>query len=225
MQDSSGGFIEFLVEIGALRFGEFTLKSGRVSPYFFNSATFDTGYAIDRLGYFYASRIAEIEPCPTVVFGPAYKGIPLAVAAAVSLRRDFNREVSYCFDRKEAKSHGDKGLLVGRTPGENDRIVMVDDVITDGGTKIEAVQRLRDISPAPVTDVVIALNRLEKTLDGEDPVGRLETTLGVRVHAIATIDQVLESLEGKILEGRTLLDSETCVRIRAYRQKYGIESV
>ncbi len=223
MKEYQSEFISFLVKIGALKFGEFTLKSGRVSPYFFNSATFDSGHAIDRLGFFYASQIVQIEPRPTVVFGPAYKGIPLAVAAAISLKRDFGIEVAYCFDRKEAKAHGDRGLLVGRTPGEGDRMVMVDDVITDGGTKVEAVERLKTLSPAPVTDVVIALNRLEKTLDGDDPVARLEKNLGLRVHAIATIDQVLESLEGKEIDGKVVLDSETSNRVRSYRKDYGVD--
>ncbi|MCA9417679.1 MAG: orotate phosphoribosyltransferase [Candidatus Omnitrophica bacterium] len=222
MQDYQHEFIEFLVEIGALKFGEFTLKSGRKSPYFFNSATFDTGYSIKRLGYFYAAQIAQIDPRPSVVFGPAYKGIPLAVAAAISLNQDFGIDAGYCFDRKEAKAHGDKGLLVGNTPIEGDRIVMVDDVITDGGTKVEAVERLREITAAPVTDVVIALNRQEKTANGEDPIGKLESSLGLKVHAIATIDLVLESLEGKEMGGSVVMNEEISGRIRAYRKEYGV---
>lgn len=220
MSEDSSSFIEFLLEIGALKFGEFTLKSGRISPYFFNSATFDTGAALERLGYYYALQISRIDPIPTVVFGPAYKGIPLAAAACISLHRDFGIDASYCFDRKEAKAHGDKGLLVGRMPVDGDRIVMVDDVVTDGGTKVEAVENLRKLTPAPVTDIVIALNRQETTASGEDPIARLEADLGVRIHSIAALSGILE-----FLERGTGFDPALAEKVRKYREQYGIASL
>src|SRR3989344_1197737 len=167
-------FVEFLLEVNALQFGTFTLKSGRVSPYFFNSGMFNTGYAIRRLGHFYASAIAGMTPLPTVIFGPAYKGIPLAIATSVALEGDFEISTRYAFDRKEAKGHGDKGALVGYTPAEGDRIVIVDDVITTGATKNEAIELIKSVTAAPVIGTVIALNRQEKTPEGNDPIAQLE---------------------------------------------------
>ena len=213
-------FVEFLVEVGALAFGSFTLKSGRQSPYFFNSAKFDTAQTIERLGFFYASKITEFEPVPTVVYGPAYKGIPLAVATSIALRTHFGIETAYCFDRKEAKAHGDKGLLVGRVPSDTDRVVMVDDVITDGRTKVEAIERLRSLSQAPLSGLIIALDRQEKTADGEDPIGRLEEQVGLKVSAIATLEDVIDALSAS---SRISLDEDMQQRIRDYRKEYGVQ--
>jgi len=215
-------FVEFLVEVGALSFGSFTLKSGRQSPYFFNSAKFDTAATLERLGFFYASRVAELKPVPTVIYGPAYKGIPLAVATSLALRIHFGTDTAYCFDRKEAKGHGDKGLLVGHLPTESDRVVIVDDVITDGRTKVEAIEKLRETSNAPLTGLVVALDRQETTADGEDPIERVERTGDLQVSAIATLDHVIAALAGREIGGRVLLDEETRRRIEKYRNEYGV---
>ena len=222
MKDYQREFVEFLIESGALSFGTLTLKSGRVSPYFFNSARFDSAARLERLGYFYACAIAELEPQATVVFGPAYKGIPLAVAASLALRGHFGIETFYCFDRKEAKTHGDKGAFVGRVPTVEDRIVMVDDVITDGATKLEAIQSLRAISEAPIIGLVIALNRREKAADGSDPIARLEQSAGLPVRSIATLDEVLRGLHEAGMENEAGLDEGMKRRVEEYRERYGI---
>jgi orotate phosphoribosyltransferase len=222
VKDYQREFIHFLVEAGALQFGRFTLKSGRESPYFFSSAKFDTGETLARLGYFYACAIQELEPLPSVIYGPAYKGIPLAVAAAIALRQHFDIDAAYCFDRKEAKTHGDAGLFVGRIPTESDRVAMVDDVITDGQTKFEAIERLRSVSQAPLAGMVIALNRQEKTAKGEDPVARLEKSSRVPVLAIATLDDVIAALSTPGADGKPAIDEATQERVRAYREAYGI---
>jgi len=224
MTDYRTEFIDFLIETGALKFGTFTLKSGRVSPYFFNSGSFDTASRLERLGYFYACRAMEMGAPPTVVFGPAYKGIPLAVATALALAKHFGVDAGYCFDRKEAKGHGDKGLLVGKVPTGSDRILMVDDVITDGLTKVEAIESMKGATEAPITGIVIALNRQEKTKDGKDPVRSLEETSGVRVGAIATLAEVIAALSDKA-DGMKVLDEETKRRIEDYRREYGVETV
>ena len=222
MNQYRNDFIDFLLETGALKFGSFTLKSGRESPYFFNSGSFDSASRLDRLGYFYAARAMEMGDPPSIVFGPAYKGIPLAVATALALKSHFDVDAGYCFDRKESKGHGDKGLLVGRVPETSDRVLMVDDVITDGLTKVEAIERLKGATDAPVTGIVIALNRQEKTKDGKDPVRNLEKLSGVPVGAIATLEEVIGALAEKTVEGKKVIDEETQRRIEDYRREYGI---
>ncbi len=222
MEQYQRDFIEFLAQTGALRFGSFTLKSGRVSPYFFNSGCFDSGGAIQRLGYYYACAVRELEPAPTVLFGPAYKGIPLAVAAVIALRENFDTEVAYCFDRKEAKGHGDKGLLVGRVPEADDRITIIDDVITDGATKVEALKRLRAVTPAKVVSLVIAVNRRERNPQGLDPIAELEQAANIEVRAIVTIDDILEHLHNRPIDGKVLLDDDTAERIKSYLAEHGV---
>jgi orotate phosphoribosyltransferase len=217
MKEYQSQFIEFLVEAGALSFGEFTLKSGRKSPYFFNSAKFDDAAKLARLGYFYACAIAEFDPSPTVVFGPAYKGIPLAIAASFALREHFGIETAYCFDRKEAKTHGDTGLFVGKVPTAEDRVVLVDDVITDGQTKFEAIERLRAVSQAPLVGLVIALDREEKTAQGDNPVARLAERTGIEIKSVAALSHVLLSLKGT-----AVLNAETQEAIEIYRRQYGV---
>ena len=147
MQDYKKEFIEFLVKNNALQFGEFTLKSGRVSPYFINTGVFETGMAIDRLGYFFASLIKdEFNEEFDVVFGPAYKGISLAVTTTISLNKDYDMDKYYSFNRKEIKDHGDKKILVGHVLEDNDRLIMIDDVVTDGGTKFETVELINKLA-------------------------------------------------------------------------------
>jgi orotate phosphoribosyltransferase len=186
--------IRLLDEAGALQFGSFTLKSGRVSPYFFNARRFNTGASLAELGRHYARAIRRAAPRATVVFGPAYAGIPLAVAAAVALSRG-RKPVGFLFNRKEEKTHGDKGLFVGRTPGRGDRIVLVDDVITDGGTKREAVALLRAAFPeTPIDALAIAFDRQERDLEGGNALLRFQETTGIPVVALLTLDDLIEAL-------------------------------
>jgi orotate phosphoribosyltransferase len=222
MEQYQQEFIEFLAETGALRFGTFTLKSGRKSPYFFNSGMFNDGAAIRRLGYYYACAVRELEPTPTSLFGPAYKGIPLCVSAAIALEEHFGISLGYCFDRKEAKGHGDKGLLVGKTPEAGDRIAIIDDVITDGATKVEAIRRLNEISDAPVTSLIIAVNRQEQNAKGEDPIGQLAASAGIEVRSIVTIRDILEHLHNRPVNGQVLLDDEAAEAIKSYLEQYGV---
>lgn len=217
-------FIDFLVETRALRFGEFTLKSGRKSPYFFNSGQFNTGEEIERLGYFYACAIREFDFEATLVFGPAYKGIPLCVATAIALRQRFDINASYGFDRKEVKEHGEGGWLVGKEPEPGDRVVLVDDVVTDGATKIQMIRRLNAACGARISGLVIALDRKEKNADGEDAVAALQTAAGVPVRSIVTIHDVLEYLPGRRINGQIALTSEIRGRIDAYLDKHGVRA-
>ncbi len=207
---------------GALGFGEFTLKSGRRSPYFFNSGKFDRGPEIERLGFYYASAVRELKVQPTVIFGPAYKGVPLAVSTAIAFHRHFGEDVGCSFDRKEEKDHGEGGWLVGKVPEKEDRIVLVDDVVTDGATKIEAIERLRSRTEGKVTGLVIALDRKERNREGGSSVESVAGRGGVEVRAIVTIDDILDHLPGREIDGKVALTGEVGKRIEAYLKDYGV---
>jgi orotate phosphoribosyltransferase len=219
--------LRLLHEAGALEFGAFTLRSGRVSPYFFNSGRFQTGALLERLGEHYAEAIERAAPRAGIVFGPAYKGIPLCVSAAMALSRRTGREIGYLFNRKEPKTHGDAGRFVGREPGPGERLVLVDDVITDGGTKLEAVALLREAFPAPIDALVIAFNRMETDLAGEDAVARFEAATGIPVVPLLTVADLEQALseaqrEPQAWAGGPAPGAEVLEQIRAYRRRYGV---
>ncbi|MDH4120160.1 MAG: orotate phosphoribosyltransferase [Deltaproteobacteria bacterium] len=222
-------FLAFLLECGALRFGEFTLKSGRRSPYFFNTARFETGGQLTRLGEAYARVILRLAPQATIVYGPAYKGIPLALSAAQAVEKFSGRETGWLFDRKEAKTHGDKGPWVGREPGPEDRLVLVDDVMTDGETKRQAVAALRRAFPAPIDGLVIAFDRMEKDPQGHNAVQAFTRETGIPVAALFSLARLEHTLEHNspllqsALETQGADRTQVLTAIRAYRQQYGIE--
>lgn len=220
LQDYQREFIEFAIQQGVLRFGEFTLKSGRVSPYFFNAGLFRSGGALARLGRFYARAIVERAPTFDVLFGPAYKGIPLAATTAVALADHHGRDLPYAFNRKEAKAHGEGGNIVGaELSGE---ILIIDDVIT-AGTAIREVMGLIDAAGASAAGVVIALDRQERgQAEGEgkgmSAIQEVEATYGMPVVSIVTLEMVLAYLEehaGEALRGHA-------EAIRDYRARYGV---
>jgi len=223
MQQYQKEFIEFLVQTQALRFGEFRLKSGRTSPYFFNSGEFNTGKSIERLGYYYACAIRELRETPTLVFGPAYKGIPLCVSSAIALRQQFDMDIPYTFDRKEIKDHGEGGWLVGQEPTDQDRVVLVDDVVTDGATKIETISRLREALEANVTGLIIAVDRRETNSEGGDPIASLEASTGVEVRAIVNVHHILEHLSDSHTNKQFALKKEDRQNMIAYLAKFGID--
>ena len=188
-------FLQFALETGVLRFGEFTLKSGRVSPYFFNAGLFNSGAKISRLAAFYAAALAELEPEPFMLFGPAYKGIPLASATAAALADHHQRDVPFAFNRKEIKDHGEGGQLVG-APLEGD-VVIVDDVIT-AGTSIRESVDLIDSAGARAAAVMIALDREEAvTEEGDSAIAHVAKTYGLRVHTLARFSTLVEFLSDR----------------------------
>lgn len=222
--ESPKAFFEFLRETEALQFGAFTLKSGRVSPYFFNSGRFDTGGWLGRLGEFYAEAIHSHAPQASVIFGPAYKGIPLCVAAAMALERRTGAEVGYLFDRKEEKEHGDKGRFVGRSPAPGARVVMVDDVITDGETKLMAVTKLRESFEVSIEALVIAFDRMEVDAAGEDAVQRFQDTTGIPVISLMTLAELEQAIQASIESPTPGTENPAPVvleQIRDYRGRYG----
>ncbi|MFA6511786.1 MAG: orotate phosphoribosyltransferase [Patescibacteria group bacterium] len=217
MHEYQKQFINFLVESDALQFGEFTLKSGRVSPYFINTGKFDTGKTIGKLGYFYAAAINE--QCGSevdAIFGPAYKGIPLAVAAATALHANFEQNVGYVFDRKETKEHGDKGATVGYALQDGSRVVIVDDVFTTGATKEEAVMLLKGVARVEIKALVIAVDRKERGKNGENAIAEFASAFGIPVISIVTIHDIVEHLKDHVV------DDSTAQKITAYLSEHGI---
>lgn len=215
MQPYQREFIEFAIEQGVLRFGEFTLKSGRVSPYFFNAGLFKSGAALARLGRCYAQAIVDSGLDFDVLFGPAYKGIPLAATTAVALADGHDRDTPFAFNRKEAKDHGEGGNIVGADLAG--RILIIDDVIT-AGTAIGEVMQLIDGAGAKAAGVVIALDRQERGKGEQSAIQEVEARYGMPVVSIVTLDLVLEYLEehaGEELKAHA-------AAIRDYRARYGV---
>jgi orotate phosphoribosyltransferase len=206
-------FVELAIAEGALRFGEFTLKSGRVSPYFFNAGEFSTGAALATLGRCYASAIVDAGLDYDLLFGPAYKGIPLAASVAVSLARDHNLNVPYCFNRKEAKDHGEGGLLVGAPL--SGRALIVDDVIT-AGTAIREVMAILASHNSGAAGVVVGLDRKEKGNSGKSAIQEVADEFGISVISIVDIDDIRQYL------AESGFDSELLARIDQYREQYGV---
>ncbi len=212
MQDYQRGFIDFAIAHNALLFGEFKLKSGRMSPYFFNSGKFDNGAAIAGLGRYYAEAIVNSGIAFDMLYGPAYKGIPLAVATAIALNDHHGRDVPFAFNRKEAKQHGEGGIIVGHALGG--RVLIVDDVISAGTSVRESVAIIHNAG-AKAAGVAISLDRQERGTDGRFAIEEVEMTYGVKVTSIASLAVLVEYLEGA--PGMTT----ALERIRAYQKQYG----
>ena len=188
-------FLDFTLETGVLRFGEFTLKSGRISPYFFNAGLFNSGRSLSRLATFYASALNHLEPEPFMLFGPAYKGIPLAASTAAALSDHHQRDISFAFNRKEVKDHGEGGQLVGATLQGN--VVIIDDVITAGTSIRESVNLINQAGAQPAA-VIIALDREEAiTENGESAIQSMATLFDLRVHSLARFSTLLEFLKNR----------------------------
>ena len=206
-------FIDLALELGVLKFGEFTLKSGRVSPYFFNAGLFNTGYAAARIGRFYAAAIADSKVEFDLLFGPAYKGIPLVALTAAALAEQYDVDVPWCYNRKEAKAHGEGGSIVGAAPAG--RVLIVDDVITAGTAVREACDIIRS-SGAQVAGLAISLDRQERGQGALSAVQELKSSLGITVVSIIGLDDLIDVLEDS-KEFAEYIDP-----VVAYRRKYGV---
>lgn len=216
-------FIEFLASSGALQFGEFTLKSGRLSPYFVNTGLFETGEQMATLGKYYAAAIKDAYGDNfDFLYGPAYKGISLAVAASISLARDFDINRGYTFNRKEIKDYGDKKLLIGHQPKSGERVIVIDDVITDGGALIESMELLQKVADLKYTGVILSVNRQEKTKEGENAVASFEKQYGMPINFIVTISEIMEYLYNREINGQILLDDQKLQQIKDYLKQYGV---
>lgn len=214
-------FIELLVKSQALKFGEFTLKSGRKAPYFLNVGSFYTGELITELGRAYAQAFIDSPVEADVIFGPAYKGIPLSVVTTSLLYSEFNKEISFAFNRKEVKDHGEGKLLVGAPLNENIKVFLIDDVITAGTAIRETLELLKANGNPQVVGVLIAMNRMEKNNEGKNALEEIEK-MGVKVYSIVNLDEVIEALHGREVNGQVYINEEMMGKIKAYRAEYGI---
>jgi orotate phosphoribosyltransferase len=211
-------FVDFLLASGVLAFGDFQTKSGRRTPYFMDFARFSRGSEVRTLGAFYAHCIrARLGDGFDVLFGPAYKGIPLVVATALALSEDHGRDVAFCFNRKEEKDHGEGGRLVGHRLRDGDRVVLVEDVTTAGTSIRETVPLLRAAARVELAGLVVAVDRQERGAGTTTALRELEAEFGMPCFSIATIDQIVAALAG----GERPLEPELLQRIREYRARYG----
>lgn len=211
-------FIKFMVDSGVLTFGEFTLKSGRLSPYFMNSGNYKTGAQLARLGEFYAECIHDNGIEFDTLFGPAYKGIPLAVSTAVALYSKFGIDVNYCFDRKEAKDHGEGGLIVGKQLTDGERVVIIEDVMTSGKALREVLPKIKaeaDVVPAAM---VIQADRMEKGLNSDkSAVQEVSGEFGIKIYSIVNMNDIIEAIEQEAVPGKEYLE-----KMIEYRKVYGV---
>ncbi len=213
MQDYQREFLDFAIDVGVLRFGEFTLKSGRVSPYFFNSGLFNTGSSLARLGRYYAQAVVDSGIDFDMIYGPAYKGIPLAAALAIALADHHDRDLPYAFNRKEAKDHGEGGVIVG-APLEG-RVLIIDDVISAGTSVRESVDIIQASGATPA-GVVIALDRQERGKGETSAIQEVERDHGLTVASIVQLSNLVEYL------GKSTDMADHLAAIRAYRERYGV---
>ena len=215
MQPYQKAFIELAIEQQALSFGEFTLKSGRQSPYFFNAGKFQSGAALARLGEYYAQALIESQVAYDMVFGPAYKGIPLASAMAIALYKGHQKDLPYCFNRKEAKDHGEGGVLVGAPL--TGRVVIVDDVIT-AGTAVREVMSIVDKAGAKPAAVLIGLNRQERGQGQTSAIQEVESEFGIPVVSIITLTDIIDYLLTETSGQEALIE-----KVKAYREEFGVD--
>ena len=224
MEQYKQEFIEFMVESDVLKFGEFTLKSGRKSPFFMNAGAYVTGSQLMRLGEYYAKAIHEKYGDDfDVLFGPAYKGIPISVVTAVAFSKLYGKEVRYCSDRKEEKDHGaDKGSFLGSSLKDGDRVVMIEDVTTSGKSMEETVPKVRGAANVEIVGLMVSLNRMEMGLGGKmSALDEIRETYGFPTNAIVTMEEVVEHLYNKECQGKIVINDAIKKAIDAYYEQYG----
>lgn len=215
-------FIEFMVDSGVLTFGDFTTKSGRKTPFFINTGNYTTGRQLSRLGDFYAKAIKDSFGTDfDVLFGPAYKGIPLSVATAISLSSSYGANVNYCSSRKEAKDHGDAGILLGGPIKDGQKILLIEDVTTAGTSIRETVPMLKSIADVEITGLIISVDRMEKGQNDSSALKELEQEYGIKTESIVTMEEVIEYLYNRPIDGVVYINDEIKARIDEYYAQYG----
>jgi orotate phosphoribosyltransferase len=222
MEQYKKEFIEFMVACGVLTFGDFTTKSGRKTPFFINTGNFKTGAQLSRLGEFYAQAIHQhFGKDFEVLFGPAYKGIPLSVAAAIGLVRLYGTDVMYCANRKELKDHGDTGILMGGRPKDGDRVVIIEDVTTAGTSIHETMPILKAQGAVEVMGLIISVDRMEKGKGEASAFSELQQQYGLNTQAIVSMNEVVEHLYNREIHGKVWIDEQMKGRLDEYYALYG----
>ena len=213
-------FIKFMCESGVLTFGEFTLKSGRISPYFMNSGNYNTGEQIAKLGEYYAALIKEKNITATTLFGPAYKGIPLAVTTATALYNNHGIDMNYTFNRKEVKDHGEGGVMVGYGLKDGDSVIMIDDVITSGAALRECIPILQSTAKVDIKFLVISVDRMEKGKEKDSELSAVQQVFnefGIDIFPIVTLNDIIDAIENNDIPYKEYLP-----KMIEYRNKYGV---
>jgi orotate phosphoribosyltransferase len=210
-------FIKFMVENGVLRFGEFTLKSGRKAPYFINTGNYKTGKQLAKLGEYYASCIVDNGLEAETLVGPAYKGIPLSVTTAIALFNKYEKELNYCFDRKEVKDHGEGGLFVGQQLKDGEKVIIIEDVMTSGKALREILPKLEAAAKVEVVGMIISVDRMEKALNSDlSAVKEAKKEFGIDVYSVVTMTDIISAIENGVIDGKEHLEA-----MYAYRAQYG----
>ena len=224
MEQYKQEFIEFMVDSNVLKFGDFTLKSGRKSPFFMNAGAYVTGTQLRRLGEYYAKAIHDNYGLDfDVLFGPAYKGIPLTVATTMAISELYGKDIRYCSNRKEVKDHGDKGILLGSPIQDGDKVVIIEDVTTAGTSIIETLPIIKAQGDVNPIGLVVSVDRMERGQGTKSALKEIEETYGLQTTAIVTMAEVVEHLYNKEYKGRVVIDDKLKAAIDAYYDQYGAE--
>ena len=224
MEQYKKEFIEFMVDSNVLKFGEFTLKSGRKSPFFMNAGAYVTGSQLRRLGQFYAQAIHDNYGTDfDVLFGPAYKGIPLAVATTIAFSELYGRDIRYCSNRKEIKDHGDKGILLGSPISDGDKVVIIEDVTTAGTSIQETMPIIKAQGDVDVMGLVVSVDRMERGQGKKSALTEIQEEYGIQTTAIVTMAEIVEHLYNKEYKGKVIIDDKLKAAIDAYYDIYGVK--
>ena len=224
MESYKQGFIEFMIDCDVLRFGDFVTKSGRKTPFFVNTGFYRTGAQLRRLGGYYARAIKDAFGLEfDVLFGPAYKGIPLSVAASMAVSELFDKEIRYCSNRKEVKDHGDKGILLGSPLDDGDKVVIIEDVTTAGTSIAETMPILKAQAKVQPVGLVVSVDRMERGQGTKSALAEIQERYGLQTTAIVTMEEVVEHLYDRPYKGRVIIDDAMKAAIDAYYEQYGAE--
>ncbi|MCD7830203.1 MAG: orotate phosphoribosyltransferase [Clostridiales bacterium] len=215
-------FITFMVRSGVLTFGDFVTKSGRKTPYFVNTGNYKTGAQAACLGDYYAACMNEhLGDDVTALFGPAYKGIPLVVAGSAALYRNYGRDLPYCFNRKEAKDHGEGGSMVGYKPQDGDVIAIVEDVVTAGTAVRESIELFRQVADVKITALFVSVDRMERGTRDCSTLDELRQDYGIQVWPIVTVREIIDFLHNRLIDGKVYIDDVMKGKMEAYLEQYG----
>ena len=222
MEAYKSEFIQFMIDSKVLKFGDFTLKSGRKSPFFMNAGLYVTGTQLMKLGEYYAKAIHDCYGDDfDVLFGPAYKGIPLSVATTIAYSKLYGKEIRYCSNRKEVKDHGDTGILLGSPLKDGDRVVVIEDVTTSGKSMEETIPIVRAQADVTIVGLMVSLNRQEKGKGDKCALDEIKDLYGFETNAFVTMEEVVECLYNKEIDGAVWIDDEMKAKIDAYYEEYG----
>lgn len=224
MEQYKQEFIEFMVDSGVLKFGDFTLKSGRKSPFFMNAGGYVTGTQLMKLGEYYAKAIHDIYGTDfDILFGPAYKGIPLSVATTIAFSKLYGKDIKYCSNRKEIKDHGDTGILLGSPIKDGDKVVIIEDVTTSGKSIEETFPIIMEQGKVEILGLMVSLNRMEKGKGEKSALVEIKEKYGFEANAIVSMAEVVEYLYNKPYKGQVIINDELKARIDAYYDTYGVK--